>query len=83
MAYRDRSAVLDPAHAEQTRNGIFNSVIVADGLIAGIWNRTLKKNTVALTTTPLAPLSDDQKRAVAEAAERYRAFIGLAAAPEG
>lgn len=83
VAYRDRSAVLDPAHAEQTRNGIFNSVIVADGLIAGIWNRTLKKNTVALTMTPLAPLSDDQKREVAEAAERYRAFIGLAAAPEG
>jgi hypothetical protein len=81
VAYKDRSAVLDPAHAEQTRNGIFSPVMIVDGRIAGLWSRTLKKNTVALTMTPLTPLNDEQERLVAEAAERYRAFLGLAAAP--
>jgi hypothetical protein len=42
VAYQDRSAFLDPAHAERTRNGIFSAVVLVGGRIAGVWRRTEK-----------------------------------------
>jgi len=39
IAYKDRSAVLDPAYTIQTRNGIFSPIIIVDGCIVGTWKR--------------------------------------------
>lgn len=80
VAYRDRSAVLDPAHAQVTRNGIFDPILVVDGLVAGTWKRTFKKNTVEVVTRPFVALSRDQERALAAAVQRYQQFIGGSAA---
>ena len=43
VAYRDRSAALDPKHAAAARNGIFSPTFVIDGRIAGTWTRRLAK----------------------------------------
>jgi len=81
VAYRDRSAVLDPAHGKiMSSNGIFHPIIVLDGQVAGTCKRAIKKGAVAITLSPYAPLKKKERQAVAEAAERYGAFLGLPAA---
>jgi hypothetical protein len=76
VAYKDRSAVLDPAYAEQTGNGIFNPTIAVDGQIVGTWKRTFKKDGVAITQDLFTLLSEAEKQAIATAVERYGRFIG-------
>jgi hypothetical protein len=77
VAYKDRGAVLNPAYAKQAGNAIFRPVMIVDGQVVGTWNRTLKQDTVALTTEPFTQLGQAERQAVAEAAERYGAFLGM------
>jgi hypothetical protein len=53
VAYKDRSAVLDPQHAKQANsgNGIFYPTIMIDGQVVGTWKRTLEKGLVRVTPT--------------------------------
>ena len=76
VAYKDRSAVLDPAYAEQTGNGIFGPTIVVDGQIVGTWKRAFRKDAVVITQDLFIPLDEAQQQAVAEATERYSRFVG-------
>lgn len=76
VAYKDRSAVLDPAYAKQTRNGIFSPTIAVNGQIVGTWKRTMKKDAVVITPSPFTSLSEAQNQAIAAAAERYSRFVG-------
>lgn len=77
VAYKDRSAVLDPAHGrEASGNGIFHPILVLGGQVAGTWKRELKKDCVAITLSPFKPLTKKEQGAVAEAAERYGSFLG-------
>ncbi len=80
VAYKDRSAVLDPAFVKKTNagGGMLNPVIVIDGQVAGTWKRTLKKGTVVVTPSWFAPPRSAQKDALNAAAQRYGAFLGLA-----
>ena len=78
VAYKNRSAVLDPAHSSLVSgNGIFYPVIVLDGQVAGTWKRAFKKGSVVITLSPFAPLKKKERQAVAEEAERYGAFLGM------
>ena len=77
VAYADRSAVLDPAHREQARHGIFSPVVVVDGRIVGMWKRTLRRNQVEIAVAPFGALSASAERSVARSARRYGAFLGL------
>jgi hypothetical protein len=78
VAYKDRSAVLDPAHAKQANsgNGILYPIIVVGGQVVGTWNRELKKNTLAISQSPFAKLKRAENQAIAEAASRYGKFLG-------
>jgi hypothetical protein len=76
VAYKDRSAVLDPAYGERTGNGIFSPTVVVDGRVVGTWSRAFQKNAVTITTTLFEPLSAAQARALEDAQARYRAFLG-------
>ncbi len=78
VAYKDRSAVLDPARGGlMSSNGIFYPVIVLDGRVAGTWKRAFKKGSVVITLSPFAPLKKKERQAVAAGAERYGAFLGM------
>ena len=82
VAYRDRSASLDPAHSQLVVPGvigIFNPIIVIDGTVLGTWKRTFKKKNVEIRFAPFGALTAAQHDACAAAAERYRAFAGAAA----
>ena len=78
VAYKDRSAVLDPTYAKQANsgNGIFYPTIVVDGQVVGTWKRTLKKDSLVVTPSPFANLKRAETRAIAEAANRYGKFLG-------
>jgi len=77
IAYKDRSAVLDPAHGGVVSgNGIFYPILVLGGQVAGTWKRELKKESVAITLSPFKPLKKKERDAIALAAEQYGRFIG-------
>ncbi len=76
VAYKDRSAVLDPLYAQQAGNGIFGPTIVVDGQVVGTWKRTFQKDAVVITQNLFTSLSEAQNQAVAAAAERYSRFVG-------
>ncbi|MCB9077600.1 MAG: AlkZ family DNA glycosylase [Anaerolineaceae bacterium] len=81
LGYKDRSAVLDPAHANKIApggNGMFNPTIVIDGQVVGTWKRTLRKKLAMIELQPFNPLSNAQSEAVAMAAEVYGAFLNRA-----
>jgi hypothetical protein len=83
VAYKDRSAVLDPARGGlMSGNGIFYPVIVLDGHVAGTWKRVFRKGSVVITLSPFASLKKKERHAVAVAAERYGAFLGMPAVLE-
>src|SRR5205085_1994477 len=73
VAYQDRSAILDPAHTQQTGHGLAPTIII-DGHIVGTWKRTIIKNSITITTTLLAPLSQPQNQALTAALDRYTRF---------
>lgn len=83
VAYKDRSAVLDPALGKlMSSNGIFYPVILLEGRAAGTWKRAFKKDSVVITLSPFSPLTEKDREAVAAAAERYGAFLGKTAVLE-
>jgi hypothetical protein len=77
VAYKDRSAVLDPLYAKRlnTGNGVFSPIIVVDGQVVGAWKRALKKDTVVITPDPFTKLNKAASRAIATAANRYGKFL--------
>lgn len=77
IAYKDRSAVIDPAHTIQTRNGIFSPIIVLDGRIVGTWKRILKKDIFTLEMTLFNPLSEIETQSLNVSIHRYGAFLDM------
>jgi DNA glycosylase AlkZ-like len=77
VAYKDRSAALDPAHARRvnTGNGVFSPTVVVDGQVVGLWKRELKKGKFVVTPTRFVTISKSAARAVAVAASRYEKFL--------
>ena len=80
VGYQNRNAVIDPVHARKVNNagGILKPAVVIDGRVAGIWGRTLARETVAITVRPFGPLTRPERDALADAAARYGRFLGLA-----
>ena len=79
LGYKDRSAVLEPAHAPRLApggNGVFAPMLVVDGAIAGTWKRTIKRDGIELSLSPFFPIGNLRER-VGEAARRYGEFVGM------
>ena len=81
VAYKDRSAVLDPSYAKlmNTGYGIFKPIVVVDGQIVGIWKREFKKNSLVIEVSPFNSLTKADQQKIARAADRYAKFLGLPA----
>lgn len=80
LGYKDRSAVLDAAHAEQVcpgGNGMFVSTIIIDGRVVGTWKRVFKKAGIEITAMPLTSMSKTDKKRFTDAVQRYGAFHEL------
>ncbi len=82
VGYSDRSAIFKvppTVKLDPRTNGPLNNTIVIDGQIVGTWKRTIKKDVVVIEPSPFAPLTDDQKPGLADAARAYGQFFGLSA----
>lgn len=79
MGYKDRSAMLGTPKMKKIEAGdiVFDNLIVMDGLLVGSWKRTLSKSEVFVETNFNIPLTKAEQRAVATAAGRFSAFLGL------
>ena len=80
LAYRDRSASLDPRDAPKIvpgKGGMYLPTIVTNGRVQGTWRRTLKKNAVVINTNLFTSPKTRKTPALAGAAERYSRFLGV------
>lgn len=81
VAYKDRSAIVDPAYVKKVNagGGLLNPTIVIGGEVIGTWKRIVKKDAVKITPSLFRPLKKNEERMLRAAAARYAAFIGLRA----
>ncbi len=77
IAYKDRSASLDVVRWAQAHHDAYTAPIVVRGRVVGGWKRTLMKQKVVVSLAFFAPMTKADKHAVAEAAHRFGAFVGL------
>jgi hypothetical protein len=79
VAYKDRSAILDPQFARNLNagGGMLNAVAVINGRVAAIWTRTLRPNSVAVKLAPLRELTPREQRAIDRELARYATFLGV------
>jgi Winged helix DNA-binding domain len=79
VAYKDRSAVLNPLYASlaNSGNGILSPAIVIDGQIAGTWKRNFIKDAVVITPYPFTTFTDTEKHALTTAANRYGIYLKM------
>lgn len=78
VAYKDRSALVEPRFAKRinTGYGMLQAVVVVNGLVTGSWKRELDRDRVYVTATMLRPLKRNEKRELEAACDHYRAFLG-------
>lgn len=83
VGYRDRSAALDLKHSQSVvpgGNGMFKPIVVINGKVVGTWLRAFKKDSVIITVTPFEKkFSKADMSLIADAADRYGAFLGIKA----
>ncbi len=73
LGYKDRGDVLAPEHAGRITpggNGVFKPMVVSNGRIAGIWQRSAQ----GLAPESFTAFSGAETRALAKAGARYLAF---------
>jgi hypothetical protein len=73
LGYGDRSAQLDPAHADRIvpgGNGMFRATVVSAGQVVGTWARRGRGATATVTTSPFGELAPGVAEAVTRAFAR-------------
>jgi hypothetical protein len=77
IAYKDRSASLVYEHHKKavSNNGVFRPVVVINGLVKGIWKRTLKKDTALIQLSLFHRVNKKEMKGIEMAAERYGEFL--------
>ncbi len=78
ISYKDRSAVLKYEDSTKTvsSNGVFRPVIVYEGQVIGLWNKTLKKGKIEISTDYFIKPDKNIKEQVSEAGLDYALFTG-------
>lgn len=77
VAYKDRQVVLDEDTPELSTWGLLSPTIVINGKVVGTWKSATDRKSVKIEMNPARSLSKSEKVAVAEAAERYAAFLAV------
>jgi len=75
VAYKDRSAIVNPKYLKLALHVIFNPSIIVNNQVVGTWKRTVKKDAVEIILNPFGKLNKIQAGAVEIAAGKYRKFI--------
>jgi hypothetical protein len=75
VAYRDRSAALDPVDAERLRS-LLSPTIVVKGRVVGTWKKRAARGRLVIVPGFFSPPTEGRLRALRPALERYGAFVG-------
>ncbi len=75
VGYRDRTAMLDPAHAARVHHLLSPTIVVGDRVV-GTWTRTAARDSVLLRATFFERGGSSRAGALAAAAEEYGRFLG-------
>jgi hypothetical protein len=75
VAYKDRTAAVNPKYLKQARYVIFDPSIIINNQVVGTWKRSVNKNSVDIVLKPFGKLSKIHEKAVEIAAKRYRKFV--------
>jgi hypothetical protein len=81
VAYKDRSAVLDPAYNDKvnTGYGIFSPIVVLNGQVVGSWKRAIKRDKVELSPTLFISFAEAEMQALGSSAGRFGEFLNTRA----
>ncbi len=82
VGYRNRDAVLHPAHARRVHD-LLSPTVVDRGEVVGTWRRALEKGAAVVTPTFFGRAGETAVRALAAAARRYGRFVGRPAVVAG
>lgn len=80
IGFRDRSAIATRLRDLGTvtgANALLPHVIIVDGQLAGVWKRTLEKESVTVMLEPLCRLRRSESARLVTAARRFGRFLGL------
>jgi hypothetical protein len=79
IAYKDRSAVTDPASTRQSAATIdgYAHWLIVDGRFSGTWRRAETQSGLEVSLTPHRSLSAADRKAIASAAQRFGAFLEM------
>ena len=77
ISYKDRTATLSSTNHLRavSTNGIFRPVVVMDGLVAGIWKRSFKKEKVILETELFEPADPKTRKRIEKGFIPFGNFI--------
>jgi Winged helix DNA-binding domain len=82
VAYQDRGLLADggpQARGDKLNSDLLNPVMLLDGRAAGLWKRVVGGKSVQICLAPYGRLGRPDRSRLADAAERYAAFLGLPA----
>lgn len=80
LGYQNRDLALAPEFFERIvpgGNGIFKSVIVSGGRVAGTWTRSTGSKRVRVEAQPFVSLSQAERAGFAKGVRAYARFLGL------
>lgn len=76
VGYKDRAALVRPAHAAHAGLELLKPTVMLDGQVVGTWTRTLGKAGVSFAVSSFGALAATQRRRIDRAAQRYASFFG-------
>ncbi|MDD1719466.1 MAG: winged helix DNA-binding domain-containing protein [Methanoregulaceae archaeon] len=79
VAYKDRSAVFDPAFVAKIDQRRPASPFLIDGQVLGTWRKETRKDGIVVRTRPYRPLTARENEALSAAVHRYGEFLGIPA----
>lgn len=79
IGYTDRSAVLSLVHNRKavSDNGVFRPIVVINGQVAGIWKRSVKKDTLVIDVTLFGKVTRKERKSIESSATEYRDFLKM------
>lgn len=79
IAYKERSAVINLENHGRavSANGIFRPVLVYEGQVVGLWNKTIKKDTLQIAFDWFLKPNKSVQKKFENSANDYAKFLGL------
>ncbi len=81
IAYKDRGDISEGRDIERmiSMGNALTAVIILNGMVAGTWRKSMKKNSVEISLNPFRKLDNTERKALEAEVVRYGEFFGMTA----